>query len=795
MDKNEILSGLSDVQAQAASHIEGPSLIIAGAGSGKTRVLTHRIAYMLAVGIKPYNIMALTFTNKAAGEMKERIAKTAGADNVRGLWMGTFHSLFSRILRTEAETLGFTQAFTIYDTSDSRNLVKTIVKELNLNEDIYKPKDVASRISSLKNDLITPQAYLSNAVYSAPDTETQRTRMGDIYREYMMRCKRNNAMDFDDLLLYTNLLFRDHKDVLRKYQDKFRYILVDEYQDTNFSQYLIIKELSAGSRNICVVGDDAQSIYSFRGAKIENILRFTKDYEGAAIFKLEQNYRSTRTIVGAANSVISRNDRQIRKESFSRNEEGDPIKLISADTDKQEAFSVVEDIRSQAAIHKLQPRDIAVLYRTNSQSRVLEDAMRSAGIPYKIYGGLSFYQRAEIKDILAYVRLIVNPDDDEAIRRIINVPARGIGPTTMERIAACAAEKKASIWQTLLMSRPDELGIKAGTLNKVVEFVKLIRDLQQTAAHSTAYEVVLQTATASGIIGSYKLKGTAEAQSSLDNIEELINSLKQSTDEASAAGEQPKSVTEWMQEITLLTDADNEKPEDNNRVTMMTIHSAKGLEFKYIYVVGVEEGLFPSPQTAESPQSLEEERRLFYVAVTRAISRLCLSFCYNRYRWGTSVKSIPSRFLKEIDQQYLDDPSLLNGNGEFSETSENTGRDTVRTGGILGGAGRYEKREFRQRDNNAPHNRPAPAPREAVRIKSASGTFGSRFKRVTDTSAAPQADTGRIDIGTTVLHDTFGKGIVCEIDRKAPNIKAVIDFGVMGKRTLMLKFAKLTVLE
>ncbi|MDE7134842.1 MAG: UvrD-helicase domain-containing protein, partial [Rikenellaceae bacterium] len=446
MDKSEILSHLSRVQAEAATAIEGPSLIIAGAGSGKTRVLTYRIAYMLGMGIKPYNIMALTFTNKAAGEMKERIAQVAGASNVRGLWMGTFHSLFSRILRAEAETLGFTSSFTIYDTSDARNMVKTIVKDFNLNEDIYKPKDVASRISSLKNDLITPQAYRSNAVHSAADNESQRTRMGDIYREYMVRCKRNNAMDFDDLLLYANLLFRDHKEVLRKYQEQFTYLLVDEYQDTNFAQYLIIKELSALNRNICVVGDDAQSIYSFRGAKIENILRFNKDYADAKLFKLEQNYRSTRTIVGAANSIISKNSRQIRKESFSEKGDGDPIKLISADTDKQEAFDVVEDMQQQMARNNLAPKDIAVLYRTNSQSRVMEDALRSAGIPYKIYGGLSFYQRAEIKDIMAYVRLIVNPDDDEALRRIINVPSRGIGPSTVDKIVARAAESGTSIW-------------------------------------------------------------------------------------------------------------------------------------------------------------------------------------------------------------------------------------------------------------------------------------------------------------------------------------------------------------
>ncbi len=788
MDKNEILSHLSKVQAEAATAIEGPSLIIAGAGSGKTRVLTYRIAYMLGLGIKPYNIMALTFTNKAAGEMKERIAQVAGASNVRGLWMGTFHSLFSRILRAEAETLGFTSSFTIYDTSDARNMVKTIVKDFNLNEDIYKPKDVASRISSLKNDLITPQAYRSNAVHSAADNESQRTRMGDIYREYMIRCKRNNAMDFDDLLLYANLLFRDHKDVLRKYQEQFTYLLVDEYQDTNFAQYLIIKELSALNRNICVVGDDAQSIYSFRGAKIENILRFNKDYADAKLFKLEQNYRSTRTIVGAANSIISKNSRQIRKESFSENGDGDPIKLISADTDKQEAFDVVEDIQSQMTRNNLAPKDIAILYRTNSQSRVMEDALRSAGIPYKIYGGLSFYQRAEIKDIMAYVRLIVNPDDDEALRRIINVPARGIGSTTVEKLVACAAERGTSIWQALISSTPADLGLKTATLGKVVDFVNLIRGLQSAALDNTAYDVVYQAATASGIIGSYKMKGTAEAQSSLDNIEELINSLKQATDEAAQEGRQPKSVAEWMQEISLLTDADNEKPEENNRVTLMTIHSSKGLEFGNLYVVGVEEGLFPSPQTAESVQSLEEERRLFYVAVTRAVSRLCLSFCYNRYRWGTSVRCIPSRFLKEIDPQYLDDPSVLvpdNASSDFA------GPDTDNDSQRRSFAPRPKKQELWSRaDGDMPR-------RESLhfRERDKADTFGQRYKKVNGVIPDDTAVTAKIDVGTTVAHDTFGKGIVCDIDRKSPNVKVTVDFGIMGKRTLMLKFAKLRVLE
>ena len=770
MDKNEILSGLSDVQAQAASHIEGPSLIIAGAGSGKTRVLTHRIAYMLAVGIKPYNIMALTFTNKAAGEMKERIAKTAGADNVRGLWMGTFHSLFSRILRTEAETLGFTQAFTIYDTSDSRNLVKTIVKELNLNEDIYKPKDVASRISSLKNDLITPQAYISNAVYSAPDTETQRTRMGDIYREYMMRCKRNNAMDFDDLLLYTNLLFRDHKDVLRKYQDKFRYILVDEYQDTNFSQYLIIKELSAGSRNICVVGDDAQSIYSFRGAKIENILRFTKDYEGAALFKLEQNYRSTRTIVGAANSVISRNDRQIRKESFSRNEEGDPIKLISADTDKQEAFSVVEDIRSQAAIHKLQPCDIAVLYRTNSQSRVLEDAMRSAGIRYKIYGGLSFYQRAEIKDILAYVRLIVNPDDDEAFRRVINTPKRGIGDTTLGKIGAAAMSSGTSLYRVICS--PDEYGldVNKGTLAKISGFANIIRGFVESVENGAPAAVVARSVyEATGILKEYTSDNTPENISKRDNLRELLKAVDDFTDSSRKSGDDRGGMSDFLAEVSLLTDQDT-PGEDADCMTLTTIHSAKGLEFDCVFVVGVEENLLPS-QMCRSNADIEEERRLMYVAITRARKFCMISYARQRTVNGQSGSVIPSRFISDIDRRFL---RMMTG----------TSPDTPR------------QRPVRPWDE--PGQRPAERKPKAVESRTAPATPATPPPSQPRTSASDEFGLHIADDlkeGMRIQHPRFSTGTVVRVDTESSDHRVVVDFDNDGqRRTLLLKFAKFQIL-
>lgn len=795
MDKNEILSQLSSIQAEAATNTEGPSLIIAGAGSGKTRVLTYRIAYMLSNGVKPYNIMALTFTNKAAGEMKERIATVAGASNVRGLWMGTFHSLFSRILRAEAEAIGFTSSFTIYDTSDARNMVKAIIKDFNLNEEIYKPKDVASRISSLKNDLITPQAYLNNAVHSARDEEAQRGRTGEIYREYMVRCKRNNAMDFDDLLLYTNLLFRDHKDILEKYREQFRYVLVDEYQDTNFSQYLIIRELCDKYKNICVVGDDAQSIYSFRGAKIENILRFTKDYPGAALFKLEQNYRSTKTIVGAANSIISRNDRQIKKVSYSENDEGELIKIIDARTDKEEALAVVGDIEVQLD-KGVGVGDMAILYRTNSQSRVFEDALRAAAIPYKIYGGVSFYQRAEIKDILAYVRLVINPDDDEAMRRVINVPARGIGPTTVDKIAANAAERGQSMWQTLISSSGDALGLRTAALNKIVEFVKLINELRRMSESSSAYDVVCAAASSSGIVGSYKLKGTAEAQSALDNIEELVNSLKQACDEAEKAGEQPIGVSAWMQEVTLLTDADNEKPEEKDKVTLMTIHSAKGLEFGNIYVVGVEEGLFPSQHTAESSYSLEEERRLFYVAVTRAINRLTLSFCYNRYRWGTSVRCIPSRFLKEIDTRYIKNPSALDVNTSLSDTSDMDEDEDFAP------ARRFRPRAVSRTDVSETRETPMWRKRAEYNEKAlykdpyGSMLLGRNYKKVVEDGPNPFEEdlSSRIEVGSQVLHESFGKGVVCQIDRNSPNVKVVVDFGAMGKRTLMLKFAKLKLL-
>lgn len=785
----DILSQLNDVQRLAASSYNGASLIIAGAGSGKTRVLTYRIAYMVSCGVSPSEIMALTFTNKAAGEMRERIAAVAGLENVRGLWMGTFHSLFSRILRAECEVLGFSPTFTIYETSDSKNVVKTIIKDLNLNEDIYKVKDIFGRISSLKNDLITPHMYRENATLIGDDEKAGRGKFSDIYREYMMRCKRNNAMDFDDLLLYTNFLFRNHPEVAAKYQERFKYVLVDEYQDTNYSQYIIIKKIVEKHKNICVVGDDAQSIYSFRGAKIENILRFKTDYPNSALYKLEQNYRSTQTIVNAANSVIKNNSRQIDKNSFSKNDEGEPIKLIRSYTEREEAQSIAKEIvQSLLDYPELALRDMAILYRTNAQSRALEDSLRSARLPYKIYGGLSFYQRAEIKNILAYMRLIINHEDEEALRRIINVPARGIGLTSIEKVLALAKSSSQTFWQTLNSPLIEELGARGGA-PKLKSFTAMIKELHSFCKEHNAYDTVLEVANRSGIIGTYKSKDDPENKSALENIEELVNSLKQAADEAIRGGDEPQTVEEWMQNVTLLTDMDNEKPEEKEKVTLMSIHASKGLEFKHIHLVGVEEGLFPSPMTADSTESLEEERRLFYVAITRAITKLVISFSLNRYKWGTSSPSRPSRFLKEIEPKFLDDPTLLKQN-DWSDT----GTD-IEDKPLWG----QEPKKFVRR-NSTQENEQTSLGSKSLPLEQRrplNTPMPSHLKRVTNTFDHPQNPEKESQLlllaaGDRVMHDTFGEGVIITMERMPAGPKAIVHFDQAGPKTLLLKYAKLT---
>lgn len=660
--ESEILQGLSEAQRAAVVNYDRPSLIIAGAGSGKTRVLTSRIAYMIEQGVPPHRILALTFTNKAAAEMRARIEQMVG-DRSRYIRMGTFHSVFSRILRENAERIGYPSSFTIYEPNDVKNLLKTIVREMNLAEEKYKPNTIASRISQAKNSLITPGAYLARPACAAEDRQAQIPEFGNIYNEYCRRCKRNGAMDFDDLLLQTNILLKDCPDVLARYQEQFRYILVDEYQDTNYAQYIIIRRLSQQHGMVCVVGDDAQSIYSFRGAKIENILSFQQDYPQAEVFKLEQNYRSTRTIVEAANSVINHNARRMQKTCFSEGERGEKIRILRAYTDREEAEMVVSELRDRIRATGSNWSDAVILYRTNSQSAVLEENLRRRGIPYRIYKGSSFYDHKEIRDLMGYIRLVVNPRDDEAFKRIVNWPARGIGETTVDRIAAIAASRGCSMWEAVdrLVEEPAADAVQRAIIRKVTEFVQMIRALSMARTQLGLYELGLEIASRSGLLALYRADTSPEAASALANIEELLNSMQLFREQRDAEirnGERPAgeeaTIEEWLQGVMLMTDMDKEDPEDRNKVTLMTVHSAKGLEYDYVYIVGLEENLFPSQRAAESPEGMEEERRLFYVALTRAKVAAVISYAEMRFKWGNMEFSRPSCFLREIDPQYVE---------------------------------------------------------------------------------------------------------------------------------------------
>ena len=696
--ESEILKGLNKAQYDAVVNYDTPSLIIAGAGSGKTRVLTSRIAYMLEQGVQPHNILALTFTNKAAEQMRTRIEQMVGGASSRRIRMGTFHSVFSRILRENADRIGYPQSFTIYEPSDCKNLIKTICKEMNLADDKYKPNKVLSRISFAKNCLVTPAAYAANASYAAEDRQMQMPRFGEIYDTYCRRAKQNGAMDFDDLLLQTNFLLRDCPDVLARYQELFQYILVDEYQDTNYAQYIIIRRLSQLHSRVCVVGDDAQSIYSFRGAKIENILSFRNDYPTAQVFKLEQNYRSTRTIVNAANSVIERNSRRMDKKCFSDGDAGDKIRIVKSYTDREEADAVANAMRDRLRETGDGWNEVVVLYRTNNQSATMETALRRRGIPYRIYKGSSFYDHKEIKDMLAYIRLVINPRDDEAFKRVVNYPMRGIGDTTVGRIGELAQARDCSMWEAV-----DALVAEAATLSdpmqrtiarKVTEFVGLIRSLAEVRAERALYDFGLEVASRSGILAAYRAENTPEATSAIDNIEELLNSMQLFREQREAeirngerAEEEQPTVEEWLQSVMLLTDMDNNE-ESDDKVTLMTVHSAKGLEYKYVYIVGMEENLFPSQRAMETADGLEEERRLFYVALTRAKQEAMLSYCEMRFKWGNMEFSQPSRFLREIDPQYVEtdeDLSPRASGGRSSGDADGFGSADGRTGGRIFG--------------------------------------------------------------------------------------------------------------
>ena len=827
--ESPILQGLNPAQRAAVEAYDSASLIIAGAGSGKTRVLTSRIAYMIQKGIKPKNILATTFTNKAAQEMRERIVKmipehlTEG--QARHIWMGTFHSIFARILRTDAERIGFPANFTIYDASDARNLIKTIVKELNLADDKYKPNVIASRISQAKNALVTPGAYLANSAHATEDRRAQIPEFGNIYNLYCQRCKHNGAMDFDDLLLQTNILLRDCPDVLEYYQKQFRYILVDEYQDTNYAQYIIVRRLSQHHGKVCVVGDDAQSIYSFRGAKIENILSFQRDYPEAKVFKLEQNYRSTRTIVEAANSVIVHNSRRMEKRCFSEGDEGEKIRVLKAYTDREEAELVVQDLRDKVRATGDAWNEAAILYRTNNQSQALEESLRRRGIPYRIYKGASFYDRKEIKDMLAYIRLVVNPRDDEAFRRIVNYPARGIGDTTVLRIAQLAAERGVSMWEAVdaLVAEPVSDPVQRTIVRKVAEFVALIRSLSLERAQKGLYDFGMEVASRSDILALFRRENSPEATSALDNIEELLNSMqlfKEQRDAEIRAGEElgEATVEEWLQSVTLTTDMDKkEDAGDDDKVTLMTVHSAKGLEFKYVYIVGMEENLFPSQRAAESPEGFEEERRLFYVALTRAKCSAVLSYAEMRFKWGNMEFSRPSCFLREIDPRYLDG-AVGAGQTPVREEAAAGGRTAleelrrrfdVRYQQRAGGSGKPSfggaKSSFGGRGG---------AYSGGSRPESGAPSFGgqggtdSAFRRPAlqrpvvpenlrrlGGGAAPAAGNAAASgyaVGERVEHPKFGCGEIVRIETLAADHKLVVVFEEYGEKTLLAKFAKLT---
>ena len=771
---------------EAVEHTEGPLLILAGAGSGKTRVLTHRIASLIRdKGVNPWNILALTFTNKAAREMKERIARQVGDQRARHLWMGTFHSIFLRILHAEAANIGFTSQFTIYDTADSKSLVRSIIKEMGLDEKVYKPGMVQARISNAKNHLVSPAGYANNKEAYEGDRVAKVPALRDIYQRYWERCRQADAMDFDDLLFYTFLLFRDHPEVLARYQDQFRYILVDEYQDTNFAQHSIVLQLAKNHQHVCVVGDDAQSIYSFRGADIDNILYFTKVYPDTKVFKLEQNYRSTQTIVRAANSLIEKNQWQIRKEVFSEKEKGEAIGVYQAYSDVEEGDIVVNKIAELRREKRYAYSDFAILYRTNAQSRIFEEAMRKRSMPYRIYGGLSFYQRKEIKDVIAYFRLIVNPNDEEAFKRIINYPARGIGDTTVGKIIAAATGHNVSLWTVLCEPLAYGLNFNKGTVGKLQAFRELISAFITDAAEKNAYEIGADIIRQSGIINDVCQDNSPENLSRKENIEELVNGMSDFCAQRQEEGNPNVLLGDFLSEVSLLTDQDSDKDGDDEKITLMTVHSAKGLEFKNVFVVGMEENLFPSSMVGDSPRALEEERRLFYVAITRAEEHCFLSYAKTRFRYGKMEFGSPSRFLKDIDIRFL---RLPQDAGMFRRVEEEAA--AFRRENARGFAPDREDASYGGKE------------RVSVRPKQQiiAPTVPRNLKRVTPSantaSTSPSAGgaANRVQQGQLIEHERFGLGEVLKVEGEGDNAKATIRFKNAGDKQLLLRFARFKVL-
>lgn len=779
----DYLKGLNEPQYQAVTTTEGPLMVLAGAGSGKTRVLTMRIAHLITNGVDPFNILALTFTNKAAREMKDRIAKVVGTSNAKSIWMGTFHSVFARILRSEAHYLGFPANFTIYDTQDSLNVLKKVIKEMNIDGDLYKPKKVMSRISNYKNNLITVKAYFENPELMEADERANMKFTGEIYRRYVEQCFRNGAMDFDDLLLKTNELLTRFPEVLAKYQDRFRYILVDEYQDTNHSQYLIVKALASKFENICVVGDDAQSIYSFRGANIYNILNFKKDYPDAAIVSLEQNYRSTQNIVNAANVVIAKNKSQFKKNVFSENEPGEKIKVYRALSDADEAGFVATNIWD---LHNSQQRhfsDFAILYRTNSQTRAFEDALRKRNIPYRVFGGLSFYQRKEVKDLLAYLRLLVNENDTEALLRIINYPARGIGETTQNKLIAFADSQDISVAKVLdnIGFYSQHLALNNAAITKLADFWAMIKAFQAMLKTENVYTVAMEVAKRSGLIKFLKDDQTPEGISRVENVQELMNSMQGFIEEQQQLEDGDASLSGFLENIALSTDQDN-KDDGGDKVSLMTIHLSKGLEFPVVHMVGLEENLFPSFMSSSTREELEEERRLFYVALTRAEKQAIFTYAVQRFQWGKITDAEPSRFLSEVDAEYLEfinpatESRFVNHSGLRSSIFDDTPSVPRAFNKI------QPKRKIKPVEGSLPKAQeisPKLTPVSTAKIINPSGK-----------------SSDNIEVGDKVRHDRFGIGEVKFLDGTDPeNIKARVLFQNEGEKNLILKFAKLEKVE
>lgn len=752
------LDELNDVQREAVTNTDGPVMVLAGAGSGKTRVLTYRVAHLIELGADPFRILSLTFTNKAAREMKKRIGSIVGESLARSLWMGTFHSIFAKILRFEADKIGYPSNFTIYDQDDSKNLIKTIIKEMNLDDKVYKPNLVQRRISAAKNGLISAAAYQKDGTIYNDDLQAKKPLLGKIYAAYEIRCFRSGAMDFDDLLFKTNILLKQHSDVLLKYQDKFRYIMVDEFQDTNFAQSNILKMLAARHENICVVGDDAQSIYAFRGANIQNILQFKSIYPDVKIFKLEQNYRSTKTIVEAANQVIKQNKDQLEKKVWTSNDHGDKVKLIKCLSETEEANFIASEILDIKARTNETEEAFAILYRTNAQSRAIEEALRRKNIGYRIYGGISFYQRKEIKDLLAYLKMCVNPHDEEAFKRILNYPARGIGQTTRDKITIAASEEGVSPWDLVMNIEQARLKINSGTLNKIQGFRDMVRSFQIMATEKDAYEVGNHIASSTGILKEFYSDKSPEGISRYENIQELLSGMKEFTEielqESELDVNNPRSVGKFLEDVALLTDVDNKDSKDDEapKVSMMTIHSAKGLEFPYVFIAGLEEELFPSQLSTHSRADLEEERRLFYVALTRAEKRAFMSFATTRFRYGNMNYCEPSRFLSEIDESLIESPTMVKSS-----------KRTLNTEG-------YKLQPHIQR---------------------------KKLVKPSDSGAGvlTKEDAESLKVGTKVKHDRFGQGEIVGLEGEFPNRKATVEFKDIGKKQLLLKFAKLHIIQ